>query len=171
MIYTKTGDNGTTSLASGVRVPKTDLRIETYGTADELNSFVGLLRTEADYETLEFIQNKLFNLGAFLSDAEGEWVSATDTRRVEQAIDQLTKELEPMRAFVLPAGDKAMCYSHVCRTIARRLERKMVALSDSSEGQMGEAKRFVNRLSDYFFTLARWLGAKNGINETNWRKI
>ena len=170
MIYTKTGDNGTTSLASGVRVPKTDLRIDSYGTADELNSFVGLLRTEVEDDTLEFIQNKLFNLGAFLSDAEGEWITPADTKQLEQAIDALTRDLEPMRAFVLPAGDKAMCYSHICRTVARRLERKMIALSPSTEGQMGEAKRFVNRLSDYFFTLARWSGAKKSVNETKWRK-
>ena len=177
MIYTKTGDNGTTSLAGGERVLKTDLRITSYGTADELNSFVGLLRTEltaeayrVQDEALEFVQNRLFNLGAFLSDAEGEWITADDTRFLEQQMDAMTAELEPMHAFLLPAGDRAMCFCHVCRTITRRLERHMIALTTETEGQMGEAKRFVNRLSDYFFVLARWLGTKNGIKETKWRK-
>lgn len=182
MIYTKTGDNGTTSLASGVRVSKTDLRIETYGTADELNSYFGWLgamldklRTELPIdepqsdvsihcEQVLTIQNKLFNLGAFLSDAPGEWLTEQDVTEVEHWIDRLQDELPAQHAFILPAGSEEIASAHICRTVTRRLERLMVQLLGEQEahgadsGTIGQLKislRWVNRISDFCYVLAR----------------
>jgi len=176
-IYTKTGDKGQTSLANGMRVRKTDARIDTYGTADELNSFVGLLRValsscpEKDAQ-LVWLQNRLFDLGACLAEAtmDTDWENAIS--KVEGWIDAMQTELEPLRAFVLPAGNEAACRCHVCRTVARRLERKMIALTDEHE----ETKMnplyvaFVNRLSDYFFVLARYCMHIAGEKEHIWQK-
>lgn len=182
MLYTKTGDKGTTSLASGQRVSKTDARIETYGTADELNSFVGLLRCECQGSDtlgqLKFIQNKLFNLGAYLSESAGVWLNDEDVQMLEYYIDWMTDETPAMHAFVLPAGNKAMAIAHICRTITRRLERLMISLHQQTIGvrnseyaaQKDIALRFVNRLSDYFFALARWMGTKSDISEDIWSK-
>ena len=117
-IYTKTGDRGETSLANGKRVAKTDVRIEAYGTVDELNSAVGWLRAGMDLtpaamqaadEQLRWVQNKLFNLGAELSEAPGEWIKAEDTARLEEWIDRIQETVPPMRAFVLPAGSETVC--------------------------------------------------------------
>ena len=146
-IYTKTGDKGETSLANGQRVSKTDARLEAYGTVDELNSWVGLLRVQSTDrlaqvdEQLAWIQNKLFNLGALLSAAPGEWISEADVTQLEQWIDAMQAVVPPMRAFILPAGGEAVCRCHVCRTICRRAERRML------EAQSNEiALKFVNRL-------------------------
>lgn len=165
-IYTKTGDKGTTSLANGERVAKTDLRIEAYGTVDELNSWMGLLRASLrDNGQLAWIQNKLFNLGALLSAAEGEWIKAEDVTQLEQWIDEMQAVVPPMRAFILPAGSEAVCRCHVCRTICRRAERKML------EAQADEtALKWINRLSDYLFVLARFVGYKNHENEAVWQQ-
>lgn len=169
-IYTKTGDQGETSLANGQRVRKTDARIEAYGTVDELNSWIGLLRatdkTLADNEQLHWIQNKLFNLGAALSEASGTWITAEDVKQLEAWIDAMQAETPKQRAFVLPAGSEAVCRCHVCRTICRRAERRMIeAESDATRLQ------FMNRLSDYLFVLARFLGHKNGEIEANWERF
>lgn len=165
MIYTKTGDKGTTSLASGERVTKTDVRIEAYGTVDELNSFIGLLRVAAESEQLAWIQNKLFNLGALLSAAPGEWISEADVTQLEQWIDAMQAVVPPMRAFILPAGGEAVCRCHVCRTICRRAERRML------EAKSVEiALKWINRLSDYLFVLARFLGCQNDEKEAIWHK-
>lgn len=174
MIYTKTGDKGTTSLANGQRVPKTDLRIEAYGTVDELNSWIGLLQASCSLlafdhqpvdEQLEWIQNRLFNLGAALSEAPGEWIKEEDVTQLEQWIDAMQAVVPPQRAFVLPTGSETVCRCHVCRTICRRAERKMIE-SKSAE----TALKWVNRLSDYLFVLARYLGNKNGEKEAVWRQ-
>ena len=165
MIYTKTGDKGTTSLASGERVAKTDVRIEAYGTVDELNSFIGLLRVTAESEQLAWIQNKLFNLGAMLSAAPGVWISEADVAQLEQWIDAMQAVVPPQRAFVLPAGGEAVCRCHVCRTICRRAERRML------EAQSDEiAMKWINRLSDYLFVLARYIGYQNGEKEAIWHQ-
>lgn len=165
MIYTKTGDKGTTSLASGERVAKTDVRIEAYGTVDELNSFIGWLRVVAESEQLAWIQNKLFNLGALLSAAPGEWIKEEDVTQLEQWIDAMQAVVPAQRAFVLPAGGEAVCRCHVCRTICRRAERRML------EAQSDEiALKFVNRLSDYLFVLSRFLGYQNDEKEAIWHK-
>lgn len=172
MIYTKTGDKGTTSLASGERVAKTDVRIEAYGTVDELNSWIGLLRaglrdngqTAVD-EQLEWIQNKLFNLGALLSEAPGEWITESDVAQLEHWIDAMQAVVPAQRAFILPAGGEAVCRCHVCRTICRRAERRMIeAQSDET------ALKWINRLSDYLFVLSRLLGYQNDEKEAVWHK-
>lgn len=172
-IYTKTGDRGTTALASGARVRKTDLRIEAYGTADELNSFVGLLRARSSYQDnqLEWIQNRLFNLGASLSEAPGEWISESDARRLEEWIDVMQAALPPMRAFILPGGDEATSLCHVCRTVARRLERRVVELSAAQkDADYSPILTFVNRLSDYFFVLSRFIAQEGNICQFVWKK-
>jgi cob(I)alamin adenosyltransferase len=174
MIYTKTGDKGETSLASGARVSKTDARIEAYGTVDELNSLIGLLRAgiqntdrfaDRIQTELAWIQNKLFDLGAALSEAPGEWIAEQDVAQLEQWIDAMQAEVPPQRAFVLPAGSEAICRCHVCRTVCRRAERRMIDAKSAPE-----ALRFINRLSDYLFVLARFIAFKNGENEEKWTK-
>lgn len=166
-IYTKTGDGGTTSLASGARVPKTDLRLEAYGTADELNSFIGLLCAKTDVATdwLRWIQNRLFNLGAALSDAPGDWIVADDALQLEHWIDLMQQELPPLRAFILPSGSELVSLCHVCRTITRRLERRMVEMNASSDQLI-----FVNRLSDFFFVLSRKMAKMEKIEHILWKK-
>ena len=167
-IYTKTGDKGQTSLATGQRVSKTDKRIEAYGTADELNSFVGLLRVQVpNNEELGWIQNRLFDLGACLAGATLRIEDEAITK-VEQWIDRMQEQVPPLRAFVLPTGDEAACRAHVCRTIARRLERAMLACENKDKWQ--NELVFVNRLSDYFFVLARYLSFCANVSEEEWKK-
>ena len=201
-IYTKTGDKGQTSLANGKRVSKTDARIEAYGTADELNSFVGLLRVALeeqvssflapkghDYykfqvsgykflisgteltEQLTWIQNRLFDLGACLAGADMHLNEAAITK-VEGWIDAMQSELEQLRAFVLPAGCETACRCHVCRTVTRRLERRMISLEAAAlqDASLEVELRFVNRLSDYFFVLARYCVYMSGEKEQTWSK-
>lgn len=172
-IYTKTGDKGETALASGQRVAKTDARIEAYGTVDELNSWVGMLRASLAAselhlpldEQLAWCQNKLFNLGAALSDAPGEWISENDVKQVEQWIDAMQESVPKQRAFVLPAGSESVCRCHLCRTVCRRAERRMITAQASDAH-----RRFINRLSDYFFVLSRFVGYQNGEKEAVWCK-
>ena len=166
-IYTKTGDKGETSLASGERISKADVRIEAYGTVDELNSFIGLLRVTAESEQLAWIQNKLFNLGALLSAAPGEWISEADVTQLEQWIDAMQAVVPPMRAFILPAGGETVCRCHVCRTICRRAERRILALGEQAEVQP-ELLQFINRLSDYLFVLARKINIDEKKSEIFW---
>lgn len=172
-IYTKTGDKGMTSLANGERVSKSELRIDTYGTCDELNSWIGYLRAsmvssslyEEQNVQLQWMQNKLFNLGALLSKASGEWILAEDVERIEQLIDVMQHEISAQRSFLLPMGSEMVCRSHLCRTVCRRLERKMILL-----GVEGNALMFVNRMSDYLFVLCRFMTFKNSEKEEIWVK-
>ena len=172
-IYTKTGDKGMTSLANGERVSKSELRIDTYGTCDELNSWIGYLRAsmvssslyEEQNVQLQWMQNKLFNLGALLSKASGEWILAEDVERIEQLIDVMQQEISAQRSFLLPMGSEMVCRSHLCRTVCRRLERKMILL-----GVEGNALMFVNRMSDYLFVLCRYMSFKNSEKEEIWVK-
>lgn len=166
-IYTKTGDKGQTSLANGQRVPKTDLRIEAYGTSDELNSYVGSLRVVADSGTLQWIQSRLFDLGACLAGADVH-ISEAAVAQVESCIDEMSAVVPPLRAFVLPAGNEAACRCHICRTVTRRLERCMLACAESEKWH--NELVFVNRLSDYFFMLARYLMTQQGEKEEIWQK-
>ena len=183
MIYTKTGDKGETSLANGQRVAKTDARIEAYGTVDELNSWIGLLRaalqsTDQNAETshrdveqqiqteLDWIQNKLFNLGAALSEAEGEWISEADVLQLETWIDHMQNEIPKQRGFILPMGSETVTRSHVARTVCRRAERRMLEANAQST-----LLRFINRLSDYLFVLARYVAFYNSENEFMWKKL
>ncbi len=174
MIYTKTGDKGETGLANGQRISKADVRIEAYGTVDELNSWIGLLRAAVTVngerltvsgEQLAWIQNRLFNLGAALSLAPGEWISDADVKQLEAWIDAMQAEVPPMRAFILPAGNETMARCHVSRTICRRAERRMIAL-----GCDDKAMQFMNRLSDYLFVLARYVGYTENVQEEAWKK-
>lgn len=171
MIYTKTGDKGQTSLANGRRVAKTDPRIEAYGTVDELNSWIGLLRsgvqsTEDRVQTeLAWIQNKLFNLGAELSEAPGEWITDADVHQLETWIDAMQAEVPKQHAFVLPAGSESVTRCHVCRTVCRRAERRMI------ESQaFPVSMQFINRLSDYLFVLSRYIAFTHNEPEDVWKK-
>ena len=172
-IYTKGGDKGRTSLANGTRTSKSDLRLESYGTADELNRFVGLLRSkmpESEQAELEWIQNKLFNLGALLAAADGEWITEADVRRLEERIDEMQAGQEPLRAFVLPGGNEAVSLCHVCRTITRRLERQMVSARESGIETGETVMQFVNRLSDFWFVLALKQAENDKITFFFWKK-
>lgn len=170
-IYTRTGDDGTTGLAAGPRRLKNDLRIECYGTIDEANAAIGMARlttsSEPDVdEMLKRIQNDLFDLGADLSTPDtGETLPYEPLRivpgqvaRLESEIDRLNADLEPLRSFVLNGGTPAAAHLHLARTIARRAERSMVALSHTDgETVSPAALEYVNRLSDFLFVAARWL--------------
>lgn len=176
-IYTRTGDDGSTSLFSGGRVRKDHLRVEAYGTVDELNAHLGMARTlnpaAPTNERLEKIQNQLFHLGADLAtplDAKADWVlrvqqSAID--ELEADIDAMNEELEPLKHFVLPGGTQAAAAIHIARTVCRRAERMTVTLSDH-EPVNEAAMVYLNRLSDWLFTLARHENHLAGIKETTW---
>lgn len=174
MIYTKTGDKGETSLANGQRVSKADVRLEAYGTADELNSWIGLLRAgieqlglqNGDIDSqLRFVQNKLFNLGAELSAADGEWLNEADVRQLEEWIDAMQAVVPKQHAFVLPAGGELASRCHVCRTLCRRTERRMVEMNAKSV-----SLQFINRLSDYMFVLSRYIVYLTRQKEEIWQK-
>ena len=174
-IYTRTGDNGTTGLTSGPRRPKFDLRVAAYGTVDETNACVGLARLHAATEDalvdamLGRISNDLFDLGADLSTPDTDKPLAFEPLRIVQAqvdrlereIDQLNADLEPLRSFVLPGGAPAAAALHLARTVARRAERRIVALQDSEgETVSAVAVAYINRLSDFLFVAARWVNDK-----------
>lgn len=182
-LYTKTGDRGRTALIGGIRVSKTSPRIEAYGTVDELNSFVGNLRahlgmTLEQDELLAQIQHRLFCLGAYLATdnlnpPEYEikcGISPEDIKRVEEEIDRLDSSLPALKAFVLPAGGVATSAAHICRTITRRAERRIYQLLEEIEGAEvdKEVLQYVNRLSDYFFVLARAIARQEGGAEVVW---
>jgi cob(I)alamin adenosyltransferase len=173
-IYTRTGDDGTTALASGQRVAKYDLRIEAYGTVDETNAAIGLARLHTQGAMPELdamlarIQNDLFDLGADLSypdeakDARGR-LAVTDAQveRLESEIDTLNRDLQPLRSFVLPGGTPAASFLHLARTLSRRTERLMVALASRPNEPIGPpALRYINRLSDLLFVAARYANDK-----------
>ncbi|MDE2750830.1 MAG: cob(I)yrinic acid a,c-diamide adenosyltransferase [Chloroflexota bacterium] len=176
-IYTRTGDKGDTALFGGGRVPKHHLRVEAYGTIDEVNSALGLARaaggSEGVDEWLKQVQSQLFHLGSDLAtplDAKVDWierVSADDVAWLENSIDQMTDELEPLSRFILPGGTMAAAHIHLARAICRRAERLMTALHESEDiGQ--HALPYVNRLSDWLFTLARYENMRAGLAETEW---
>ena len=179
-IYTKSGDKGDTSLAIGGRVRKSDKRLEAYGTADELNSYVGWLRAKIVGESpiwhivvdeqLGWVQNRLFDIGAILAGAEME-VTEEAVCQLEKWIDDMQKELPVLREFILPGGNEVVSLCHVCRTVARRLERNIVDWCDSEEKALPDkVVCYVNRLSDYCFVLARWIGKKEQIKPIVWEK-
>lgn len=171
-IYTKTGDKGTTSLASGERVSKTDARLDAYGTSDELNSFVGFLRAaisdpEIDAQ-LYSVQNRLFDIGATLAGAPTP-IPDDCIQTLEHWIDAMQAELPPLRAFILPAGSEVISRCHLCRTVCRRLERACLRIEGINESANSELI-YINRLSDYFFVLARRIGQIEGIEPVKWQK-
>lgn len=167
-IYTRGGDNGKTSLGDGKRVDKHSLRVAAYGTVDEANSTIGLARLHtAGDETVDpmlaRIQNDMFDLGADLCTPEQEAppypplrMTADQVRRLETEIDALNADLQPLKSFVLPGGTTAASYLHLARTVTRRAERDMTDLA-TREPVNPEAVRYINRLSDHLFVLARWV--------------
>ncbi len=178
-IYTRTGDKGQTSLLNGKRVPKDSLRIETYGTIDELNSHTGMLRdllAGNEAELLTDIQMKLFDLGSTLSAGDEKTIERfkvpqvldADVDTLEAAMDRMDAELPPMRHFILPGGHAAVSQAHICRTVCRRAERLAIRLA--AEEPIPEiAVRYLNRLSDLFFMLARHTGLRLGVEEVQWK--
>jgi len=177
-IYTKTGDQGKTSLLGGSRVAKYHLRIEAYGTVDELNTSVGMLRSmDVNTEIAQIlveIQNKLFTIGSQLASEPGEpkfpipKLSENDTVYLEERIDEMDKDLPAMRNFVLPGGNPTVAQAHVARCICRRAERIVLHLNDESEVP-AEIPVYLNRLSDFFFVLSRKLSQDLGAKEIPWK--
>ncbi len=185
-VYTRSGDNGTTSLASGQRVPKTHVRLEAYGTLDELSSHMGLLVTyltePSDKERVLQIQRDLFSIGAVLAtEPEDDSVKSEGTgqndccvttqiiEELERAIDETDEPLGGWKGFILPGGSRGAAVAHVCRTVCRRLERRIYALSEQAEVHPLILK-YVNRLSDYLFVLSKKINFLQGIEENIWRK-
>ncbi len=174
-IYTKTGDKGETGLYSGRRIPKHHPRVEAYGTVDELNAFTGLLKDHltdrAVVEELVEQQHHLFALGAALADDRPGGLAyelpASAATRLEGAMDRMNESLPAMTHFVLPGGSPAISYAHVCRTVCRRAERRVVELSEGTQVPTTVVV-YLNRLSDYFFVLSRHLAAAAGVREIKW---
>lgn len=178
LIYTGSGDKGKTSLVGGQRVSKAHQRIESYGTIDELNSFIGLLVTslddQADIDFLSFIQHKLFTIGSYLATDPNTTELKTESKvtpesiaHIEREIDRLDSELPPMKNFILPGGTRSASLAHVCRTVCRRAERQIYRLAETNPVEE-PVFIFVNRLSDYLFVLARKECIKNNGKEIIW---
>lgn len=177
-IYTKTGDKGETALFGGRRVPKSDLRVDAYGTVDELNSFIGLLRDSLEnqhvQEILVHTQHRLFTLGAHLASDPAKHsptpdLLAADVKLLEDEMDEMDLQLPPLKNFILPGGHTTVSVCHLCRTVCRRAERLTVALLQSGEPVEDLALQYLNRLSDYFFMLARFLAKEIGAEEVIWK--
>jgi cob(I)alamin adenosyltransferase len=176
-IYTKTGDKGFTSLIGGTRVPKHHLRIESYGTVDELNSYIGLMRdqqiAEHDQQILKHIQDRLFTIGSSLaSDPERSKMIIPDLHEadielLEKEMDLMNEKLPELRHFILPGGNNAISFCHIARCICRRAERLTVRLAEESPVD-AKVNIYLNRLSDYLFTLARKIGNEYKIPENQW---
>ncbi len=175
-IYTKTGDDGTTGLFGGARLPKDHIRIEAYGTVDELNAVIGWLMTSHAHSEvnvfLKNIQSRLFTVGSNLaSDPDKEMITPDlleeDIHQVEKAIDTMQAGLPELKHFILPGGSAAVSAAHVARTVCRRAERRCVTLSQHSNVEP-IILLYLNRLSDYFFVLARWFGKQDNVEEIKW---
>lgn len=177
-VYTRRGDSGETSLAGGQRIAKNDLRIEAYGTVDELNSFIGLARESArelpELDTiLRRVQHELFNLGSILAtlpeDVHPHQARITDAEsaQLEREIDRMNEGLPKLRSFVLPGGSRLNAELHICRTICRRAERICVSLAAVADVDAAILK-YLNRLSDALFVWSRWASHRTGVPETLW---
>ncbi len=170
-IYTKKGDKGKTSIIGGERVDKDDLRVESYGNVDELNSVLGLLTSMTDVhkDKLQLIQSTLFEIGSELASVEYRKVVRTeDIEELEKWIDEMSLELIPLRSFILPGGSQASSVAHIARTVARRTERSVVRLMKTTEIPE-EIVAYVNRLSDYLFVLARYINQSQGVPDVEWK--
>jgi cob(I)alamin adenosyltransferase len=179
-IYTKAGDQGKTSLIGGTRVPKSHIRIETYGTVDELNSFIGLLndlvvdaKINAD---LKEIQDRLFTVGSSLAcDPEKDSalkipdLKEEDIVGLELAMDSMNEVLVPMKSFIIPGGHQAISTAHIARCVCRRAERWCVNMQEEDLFVEVLVIKYLNRLSDYLFTLARYIGHLNGVADLPWK--
>ena len=177
-IYTKGGDKGKTSLVTGTRVKKYHIRLEAYGLIDELNSYIGLLRSFGiDGRNKEFlinIQHKLFNIGSILATDEKKIkftlpeLKPTDTEKIEHEIDFLNETLPALQFFILPGGSQLVAHCHIARTICRKAERQIVKLADEAKIDE-ELIKFINRLSDYLFVLSRAISKETGAEEIKWK--
>jgi len=171
-IYTKTGDDGTTGLGDGTRVAKDSARVAAYGTVDELNSAIGMVLAQeipaAIRETLTQVQHELFDLGGELCIPGMVMINEADVERLERSLDSFNEDLPPLKDFILPGGGIAAACAHVARTVCRRAEREVVTLS-RQEPVRPEAIRFLNRLSDLMFVLARVLARASGHGEVLWQ--
>jgi cob(I)alamin adenosyltransferase len=177
-IYTKTGDQGFTSLFGGKRVSKADLRIDTYGTVDELNAYIGLLRDQeinlGRKDFLVEIQDRLFTIGSILATEPGNTkvkipqLAPTDIEALEKEMDAMDAILPPMRFFVLPGGHSSVSFCHIARTVCRRTERLVIALN-AIEAIDALVIQYLNRLSDYLFMLSRIMTQELHIEETPWK--
>ncbi len=179
-IYTKTGDKGGTSLIGGVRVPKSHIRIESYGTVDELNSYIGMVNDMAANavigEWLREIQDRLFTIGSVLATDPGKEVKMKlpdlhdeDVTWLEQRIDTMNETLPEMRSFILPGGNLASSACHVARCVCRRAERICVAMHEEQEFVPPIVLQYLNRLSDFLFVLSRYIGHIHNAPEIPWR--
>jgi cob(I)alamin adenosyltransferase len=176
-IYTKTGDKGYTSLIGGTRVPKHHLRIESYGTVDELNSYIGLIRDQDiaahDKQILKEIQDRLFTIGSSLaSDPERSKMVIpdlhdADIELLEKEMDMMNEKLPELRHFILPGGNNSISFCHIARCVCRRAERLSVHLAEESSVDV-KVNIYLNRLSDYLFTLARKIGFEHNVPENQW---
>lgn len=179
-IYTKVGDGGETSLLNGQRVSKSHVRLMVYGGIDELNSHIGLLKNLAtdhsQHQLLVAIQNNLFNAGSLFASDRETWqkyklkpIDPLLISVLEQAIDQMNLELPELKNFILPDGSKESCQAHICRCVCRRVEREMATFKLEFPDEMPDnSLEFFNRLSDYFFVLARFYNFRLNIAETKW---
>ena len=178
-IYTKTGDSGKTSLIGGTKVPKSHIRIQSYGTVDELNAFTGLLRDQLSdahsRELLLEIQDRLFTIGSSLACDPVKEIAMkipdlkeSDILLLEDEIDRMNDKLPEMKSFILPGGHVSVSTAHICRTICRRAERLIVELDEKEQLDQPLIIKYLNRLSDYFFVLARWIGHLLGAAEIKW---
>lgn len=175
-IYTRTGDLGQTSLFGGARVAKNDARIESYGTIDELNSFIGVARAAWPDSPIDAVlhqaQMDLFEIGAHLASPGTSRFPGVDAERIselERAIDLMESELEPLRTFILPGGAVAAGHLHVARTVCRRAERLVVALADDSVATRSTIA-YLNRLSDYLFVAARFANKRHSVEDVPWQR-
>ncbi len=174
-IYTRGGDDGSTALFGGARVAKDDPRVEAYGSVDELNAVLGVLRTEplpeGAEEHLLRVQSALLTIGAMLADPEGRVAyeeAALDPAVLEAWIDRMEEELEPLARFILPGGVRAAAWAHLARTVCRRAERRVRSLAQGG-AEVAAVLPYLNRLSDALFTLARLTNLRAGVPDPEWR--
>ena len=179
-IYTKTGDTGKTSLIGGTKVPKSHVRIQAYGSVDELNAFIGLLNDQLEnnhiHKIVREIQDRLFTIGSSLACDPGKDITMkipdlveSDIVLLEQEMDSMNEKLPEMKSFILPGGNINVSTAHICRTICRRVERMIVELDLAEPLHQPLIVKYINRLSDYFFVLARYLGMQAGAEEIPWK--
>lgn len=172
-VYTKTGDKGETGLFGGKRLPKSHLRIESYGTVDELNSYIGLVKDYYDLAVLKEIQDRLFSIGGMLAtDPDKKMMeldlSDKDIKILETFIDQWEEELPALKNFILPGGHSTVSFCHIARCVCRRAERRVVALAMEEEVP-ALIVQYLNRLSDFLFVLSRKIGKDLGVSEVIWK--
>ncbi len=177
-IYTRTGDSGFTSLASGKRVKKNNFRIELCGEIDEFNSHLGYLthllsKEKVDDELksiISWIQNILFDIGAEVAGLDQESIDKEDIKYIENCIDKIEQQLPKLTNFILPGGCESACYTHICRAVCRRVERKIVKINAKNKLIRQEILIFFNRLSDFLFVIARYLNLLNSQEDVKWKK-